>query len=252
MKGYYLELGSCQPTSIELLNNTFPKTKDTNGTLRSFHESYYIKILPDKTFTRRSWLSYLPNLNRIFCITCKIVGLPKAKKSIIASSGSNGFRNVKRNIDAHETCMEHLQAEISRTLFASNYRIDVEMVHSANQKIADNREILKVIIDVLVYIARQNIPLRGHNESSSSVNKGNFLELLQLFAKYHPILQSHLNKIGNKRKNRLTLLSHDSQNRLLKILADMVRSFILKEVQRAGLFSLIQQLILLSLNNFVL
>jgi len=95
----------------------------------------------------------------------------------------------------------HLQAEISRTLFASNYRIDVEIVHSANQKIADNREILKVVIDVLVYyIAGQNIPLRGHDESCSSMNKGNFLELLQLLAKYHPILQNHLNKIGNKKK----------------------------------------------------
>ncbi|CAI6375223.1 unnamed protein product [Macrosiphum euphorbiae] len=135
--------------------------------------------------------------------------------------------------------MHHLQAEISRTSFASNYRIDVEIVHSANQKIADNREILKVVIDVLVYIARQNISLRGNNESCSSMNKGNFLELLQLLAKYHPILQNQLNKIGNKKKNRLTLLSHDSQNKLLKILADIVRSFILKQVQKSGLFSVI-------------
>jgi len=53
---------------------------------------------------------------------------------------------------------------------------------------------------VLVYIARQNKSLRGHNESCSSMNKGNFLELLQLLAKYYPILQNHLNKIGNKKK----------------------------------------------------
>lgn len=239
MKGYYLELGTCQPTPIELFNNIFPKIGDKNGEIRSFHESYYTKTLPDGTCSRRSWLSYSPSLNRIFCISCKIFGLPKAKNMIMASSGSNDFKNLKRNIEAHETCMHHLQAEISRTLFASNYRIDVEIVHSANQKIADNREILKVVIDVLVYIARQNISLRGHNESCSSMNKGNLLELLQLLAKYHPILQNHLNKIGNKKKNRLTLLSHDSQNKLLKILADIVRSFILKQVQKSGLFSVI-------------
>jgi len=55
---------------------------------------------------------------------------------ILASSGSNDFRNLKRNIEAHETCMDHLQAEISHTLFASNYRINVKIVHSANQKLA--------------------------------------------------------------------------------------------------------------------
>jgi len=92
---------------------------------------------------------------------------------------------------------------------------------------------------VLVYITRQNISLRGHDESCSSMNKGNFLELLQLLAKYHPILQNHLNKIGNKKKNRLTLLSQDSQNRLLKILANIIRLFILKQVKKSGLFSVI-------------
>lgn len=34
-------------------------------------------------------------------------------------------------------------------------------------------------------------------------------------------------------------MSHDSQNRLLKILADTVRLFILKQVQKSGLFSVI-------------
>jgi len=41
------------------------------------------------------------------------------------------------------------------------------------------------------------------------------------------------------KKNRLTLLSHDSQNKLLKILGDIFRSFILKQVQKSGLFSVI-------------
>lgn len=53
MKGYYLELGICQQTLIELLNNIFPRIEYSNGTLWSFHESDYKKILQDGTVTKR-------------------------------------------------------------------------------------------------------------------------------------------------------------------------------------------------------
>lgn len=56
-------------------------------------------------------------------------------------------------------------------------KIDITLLKSANHQVAENREILKVIIDALLFTARQNIALRGHDESNTSMNKGNFLEL---------------------------------------------------------------------------
>lgn len=54
--------------------------------------------------------------------------------------------------------------------------------------ISENQEILKVIINVLLYLAKQNIAFRGHDESSTSINQGIFLELLKVFSEYHSIL----------------------------------------------------------------
>lgn len=47
--------------------------------------------------------------------------------------------------------------------------------------------------------------LRGHNESKSSKNQGNFLELLQLLSTDNAVLPSHLLNIWNVNgKNLLT------------------------------------------------
>lgn len=91
---------------------------------------------------------------------------------------------------------DHIQSEIARGLYMNNIRIVTNILESANRQVAENREILKSIIEALLYIPRQNIALRGHNESIDSANRGNFMELIKIFSKYHAPLRSHLNKIN--------------------------------------------------------
>ena len=46
---------------------------------------------------------------------------------------------------------------------------------------------LKKLITYHLFLAKQNIVFRGHDESKGSLNKGNFLELLELRKEYVPI-----------------------------------------------------------------
>ena len=49
-----------------------------------------------------------------------------------------------------------------------------------------NRVFISAICDILLLCARQNLPLRGHRESSDIyVNRGNFAEVLTLLGKYN-------------------------------------------------------------------
>lgn len=144
--------------------------------------------------------------------------MPKTQKITIASEGTGDYRNIRRNIENHENCSDHIQAVIIRALYESHNRIDTQIIHNFYRQISENREVLRVIIDSLLFIARQNIAIRGHNESITSNNQDNFLEMIKMFAKYHPILQNHLNKIKQHERNRFTFLSHDSQNKILSIL----------------------------------
>ena len=60
-------------------------------------------------------------------------------------------------------------------------------VSAHDKRVAKNREYLKKLITNHLFLAKQNIVFRGHDESKGSLNKGNFLELLELRKKYVPI-----------------------------------------------------------------
>ncbi|KAL4153970.1 hypothetical protein QTP88_001803 [Uroleucon formosanum] len=162
----FTQLGPCQPLPSELIDDEYPKTTNTKtGKVRSFHNVYYYKQLKDQPPCKRSWLSYSPSLNKVFCVTCKLFGLPKAKKLNI------------------ELLPEHLQSEMSKALYTNNHRIDLKM--------------------------------------------------------YHPVLNAHLQKINNVSKNRISFLSNVSQNKLLDIMKEYVRSKILEEVKQSQMFCII-------------
>lgn len=81
---------------------------------------------------------------------------------------------------------------------------------------------------------------RGHDESKTSKNQGNFLELIKLLSTDNAILSSHLLKIRNvKGRNRLTFLSNVSQNKILNVLGEMVHGQILQKIKTFGVYSFI-------------
>jgi hypothetical protein len=45
-----------------------------------------------------------------------------------------------------------------------------------------NRKNLKMIIKIILYLSKQGQAFRGHSESETSKNRGNFLELVKLFS----------------------------------------------------------------------
>jgi len=105
--------------------------------------------------------------------------------------------------------------------------------------VANNREVVRTVIEVLIFAARQNISLRGHNENVQSLNRGNFLELLKVIGRHSAPVMMHLEKINKSNNNRLTFMSSKSQEKLLSILGEMVRAQILKDVKNACHFSVI-------------
>lgn len=47
-----------------------------------------------------------------------------------------------------------------------------------------NRHYIKAVINVLLLCCKQEIALRGHDESEASSNRGKFLEILHLVARH--------------------------------------------------------------------
>jgi hypothetical protein len=78
------------------------------------------------------------------------------------------------------------------------------------------------IIDIIRFLARQNISFRGHDESC-----GNFLELVHFTAKYNPPLQMWL----DNHPQNVSWLSPEIQNDLIHLLAVEVVLTIANECQ---------------------
>ena len=80
---------------------------------------------------------------------------------------------------------------------------------------ARNRSVLCTVVDVIRFLAKQNISFRGADESACSRNRGNFLELVHYTAKYSVELRDWLQ---NHPRN-VSWLSPQIQNELLHSLA---------------------------------
>ncbi|KAF0749987.1 zinc finger MYM-type protein 1-like, partial [Aphis craccivora] len=196
---------------IDFENNEYPE--DVVESVASLPYGHYLKKNASGQFVKRTWVSYSPSTDR---------------------------KHLACAFKKHEATPDHLQSEIRRAMYINNQRVDLQSFQGLNSKVAENREFVKEIIKTLLFLSRQNMALRGHNESKSSKNQGNFLELIKLLSTNNPLLSSNLLKIGNtKGKNRLTFLSNVSQNKILNILGEMVHGQILQKIKTSGVYSFI-------------
>ena len=83
--------------------------------------------------------------------------------------------------------------------FAQSDRVDVmlsqarrEEIRRHNEQVRQTREILKLLTDAVLYLSKQELPFRGHDESRDSLNKGNYQELLECFGKFDSVFKRRL------------------------------------------------------------
>ena len=56
-----------------------------------------------------------------------------------------------------------------------------------NEEVKQNREALKTISEAVSFLSKQELAFRGHDKSNDSLNKGNYRELLECFAKFDSV-----------------------------------------------------------------
>ena len=102
----------------------------------------------------------------------------------------------------------------------------------------ENRYYIKTVAEILLYAGRQNIAQSGHREqddAAAGLNKGNFLKLLNWIGKHDSKIAKKIEGLNENAK----YTSPQIQNKVLQILADMVRKQIVEEVKTSGQFALI-------------
>ncbi|GFS75871.1 hypothetical protein TNCV_4665371 [Trichonephila clavipes] len=72
------------------------------------------------------------------------------------------------------------------------------------------------MFDIIQFLAKQNLALRGHREDDTRTDRGNFLELVHLLEKYDPVLKM-------SQSSSFTYMSPQIQNKFIEILGNKVR-----------------------------
>src|SRR3989338_6380100 len=157
----------------------------------------------------------------------------------MSTSGQNGFTTTggfntwkKATIAFSKHALS--QAHTLSTKSCSEYETRVSVNQSVNRLISSghremvnqNRKYLKTIIESIRFLALQKIGLRGHDESDSSNNRGNFIELLSFIASQnHDFATSSALLPATA-----SYTSADIQNEILELIATNIVQRITSEV----------------------
>ena len=104
-----------------------------------------------------------------------------------------------------------------------------------NDEVRQNRGMLRTLSEAVLYLSRQELPFRGHDESSSSQNRGNYRERLESFSKFDTAFERCLHgKVTESERGNAGAfpgVSGDKQNDVIECMDSVFQDQIDKEVQ---------------------
>ena len=198
----------------------------------------FTRHFQDANYDKYKWLTGSDELNALFCWNCLLFG--QDRNTSWTKTGFTHLGNLSKAATAHESTTGHIQSTLALISFGRT-RIDTqldeqrrEQISLHNQKVKQNRELLKRFINVVCFLGKQELGFRGHNESSSSINRGNYVEILNLIAEYDPILRTHL-EMSTVFKG----VSNHIQNDLIEAVASSLLEEIKSEIKETKFVSVL-------------
>ncbi|KAL4091506.1 hypothetical protein QTP88_026182 [Uroleucon formosanum] len=213
------------------------------------------KVFLGKNNIQRRWLTYDEHSEKLFCSVC----LAFSSERNIFIDGFNTWSHVYQRVQEHEIIKSHnlsLEAFLNYSSKKTiDYRLFSEHLHKKKIEVTKNRNILQRVIDVIKLIGKRGLSYRGHrNEGADSLNDstldhGNFLDILLLLKKYDVVLSEHIDSItknasvnykkgkGKGRGASLTFISKTTVNMVIDSISYLMKKSISDEIRDAVMFS---------------
>lgn len=215
------------------LLNPFPSKKYGKES-RSFHSEWY-GLFP--------WLEYSAQLDAAFCYPCRMFSTVTNEKSAFVTAGytnwkkaldkESGFRKHDNSV-AHKTCQTSWVSYTEMKSRGPGESVATHLSNAHSKQVQENRMYVERVADILRFTAVQGIAQRGHDESDTSDNKGNYLELMNLLGKYDEIVKKKL-KDGPANAR---YVHHSIQDEILGILSRLTLAAIQEEMKGSQCFAL--------------
>ncbi|KAL4121497.1 hypothetical protein QTP88_013997 [Uroleucon formosanum] len=203
------------------------------------------KVFLGKNNIQRRWLTCDEHSEKLFCSVC----LAFSSERNIFIDGFNTWSHVYKRVQEHEIIKSHNLSSEAFLNYSNkktiDYRLFSEHLHKKKIEVTKNRNILQRVIDVIKLIGKRGLSYRGHrNEGADSLNDstldhGNFLDILLLLKKYDVVLSEHIDSITKNvsRGASLTFISKSTVNMVIDSISYLMKKSISDEIRDAVMFS---------------
>ena len=145
-------------------------------------------------YQKFEWLCGCNEANALFCFPCMLFGGDLAW----TKSGVTNLKHLQQKIAEHEQATRHINNVIDLSLLGKvNIATHIDTAYKLsvakhNEQVKKNRDVLSKIINCVKFCGKFELPLRGHDESTSSKNPGVFRGLVDFFElkDYHHHIRS--------------------------------------------------------------
>ena len=159
---------------------------DFDNRMRHFSSKWYEKIHPNGEKFVRTWLQYSNKKDSLFCFCCLLFSTTKTNNFSEISKGFCDWKKLNPRIPKHENSNEHQRSYSDwKTLekkLKEGKTLDSDLQRVISGEMKKWRDILKVIVDAILFCAKNNLALRGTTEDIGQQNSGIFLSLIELIS----------------------------------------------------------------------
>lgn len=215
------------------------------GDVRQLSKEWFYNIMPNGEKILRSWMVYSLISKKLYCFCCRLFVISASDVTSKFVTGFQKWWKLSPKVQNHERSEEHLHCfENWKTLEAGlrlQKTIDNDIIALMEMEKKKWRDILHRLLDITLFLAKQNLPFRGHKEDESSLNKGNFLEMVEMLSKYDAVLKEHLMRLKQstcKLKASISYLSPTTQNEFISVLANHVKEKLVMDIKSAKYFGI--------------
>jgi len=240
-----MEPGPCSVEFIKENANSFENRVliKTNGPPRPEINLVQECALRDKKFKRSfrveqykktSWLCGCDKLHALFCFPCLVFSNNEQTTVEWTKTGVRDLSHLSTKIKKHGSSQIHLRNELQlsdignvdvRQLLDSGYR---KAIRDFNEQVKKNRYILSRLIDCVKFCGVFELALRGHDESTESLNPGIYRGLIDFVSEIDMSMKQHLQE-----NNVFKGTSKSVQNDILDAILIVCQEEIKKQVSEA-------------------
>lgn len=229
-------------TRLFLITNHPKQTIDynfpTDSDDRKFNIQQYKKRLPNGEVISRDWLLYSKKNNTVICYYCVLFN--STGKSALCNEGASDWKHLSIRLKEHENSEGHRKSQIKlltlKKELIEEKTIDYIQQRQLNAEIQHWREVLKIIIHCIQYLAKHNDAFRGKCSTLFTHGNGKFLGLVEMIAKFDVRMREHLTRIKNKETSD-HYLGPAIQNEIISLLAQKVKETIVTNIKTNKYYS---------------